>query len=137
METDRRFVQNVEHTAQIRAELRRQPDSLRFAAAQGFGGTPKCEITKPNVFHEAQPLANLGNDISGDGLLCPMKFQFVDLASSFACRKIRELINRLALHAHMSRDRVQARAMTARTFVRFGRINPFRFPLGRQFAFQN
>jgi hypothetical protein len=33
MQTNRRFVENVENAAQIRPELRREPDPLRFAAA--------------------------------------------------------------------------------------------------------
>ena len=125
MQTDRRFVQNVEDATQVRAELRRQPDPLRFAAAQRFRGSPEGEITKPNIFHEAQPLPNFGNEIGGDRLLGAGELQLLNLFCGFARRKIRELINRLALHAHMSRDRIQTRTVTARTFMRFGRINPF------------
>src|SRR5439155_1281676 len=66
----------------------------------------------------------------------PVKFQLVDLPSGFACRKIRELIDCLASHAHMSRDRIQTRTVTARTFMRFGRIDPLRFALGRQLVLQ-
>src|SRR5207249_1101478 len=61
MQANGRFVQNIKDTAQIRAELGRQSNALRFAAAQCFRGTPECEITEPNVFHEAQSLPNFGN----------------------------------------------------------------------------
>ena len=37
----------------------------------------------------------------------------------------------------MSRDRIQTRTVTARTFMRFGRIDPFRFALGPKLIFQN
>ena len=32
MQADRRLVEHVQHAAQLRADLRRQPDALRFAA---------------------------------------------------------------------------------------------------------
>src|SRR5439155_24377678 len=99
MQADGWFVQNVEDAAQIRAELGRQSNALRFAAAQCLGGTPEREITKPDIFHEEQPLPDFRNEISGDRLLCSSKFQLVDLAGGFARRKICKLIDRLALHA--------------------------------------
>src|SRR5438477_7939466 len=131
MQTDGWLVQNVEDAAQIRAELGSQSNALRFAAAQCFGGTPEREITEPNIFHEEQALPDFRNEIGGNGLVRPGKLQLVDLARGFARRKIRELIDRLALDAHMPRNRIQTRAMAARTFVRLGRIDPFRLSLGR------
>src|SRR5438477_7953821 len=137
MQTDGWLVQNVEDAAQIRAELGSQSNALRFAAAQCFGGTPEREITEPNIFHEEQALPDFRNEIGGDGLVRTSKLQLVDLTRGFACRKIRELIDRLALDTNVSRDRVQARTMTLRALVRFGRIDPFRLSLGRQFVLQN
>ena len=34
VQADGRLIEHVEHAAQIRAELRREPDALAFAAAQ-------------------------------------------------------------------------------------------------------
>ena len=39
MQTDGGLIQNVKHAAQIRTELRRQTNALRFAAAQSLGGS--------------------------------------------------------------------------------------------------
>ena len=36
MQADGRLVEHVEHAAQVRAELRGEPDALGFAAAQGL-----------------------------------------------------------------------------------------------------
>src|SRR6266566_4088413 len=106
MQADGGFVQNVKNAAQIRAELRRQSNPLRFTTAQCFRRATERKVTEPDVFHEAEPLPNFGNEISSYRLLRPVKFQLVDLPSGFACRKIRELIDCLASHAHMSRNRV-------------------------------
>ena len=47
------------------------------------------------------------------------------------------MVDRRALHAHMTRDRVQARAVTTRAFLRFVFIDPLRLAFGRKFIFQN
>jgi hypothetical protein len=56
MQTDRRFIENVKNAAQVRPELRREKDPLRFAAAQGFRRSSEGEITESNVFHETKAL---------------------------------------------------------------------------------
>ena len=137
MQTDGRLVEHVKDAAQIRAELRRQANPLRFAAAQRFGRTPEREITEPDVLHETQTLLNFRNEIGRDGLLRSAEFQLVDLLRGFRWPKDCELIDGVALHAHVARDRVQARAVAPRTFVRFIFVDPFRFALGRKFVFQN
>src|SRR5580704_2944848 len=137
MQTNGRFVQNVKNTTQIRPQLRGQSDPLRFAAAQRFRGTAEREITEPDIFHEAQALPNFGDEIGGNGLLRSGKFQFVDLFGGFARRKTGELIDGHSLHANVSRDGVQTRAVTTWTFTRVGGFDPFRFPLGSKFVFQN
>src|SRR6266699_4501058 len=120
MQADGGFVQNIKNAAQIRAELRRQSNPLRFTTAQCFRRATEREVTEPDVFHEAEPLPNFGIEISGYRLLRPVKFQLVDLACGFARRKVGKLIDRLASHAHVSRDRIQARTVTTWTLVRFG-----------------
>src|SRR5580693_2321687 len=116
MQTNGRFVQNVEDTTQIRPKLRGQSDPLRFAAAQRFRGTAEREITQPDIFHEAQALSNFGDEIGGNGFLRAGKFQFVDLFGGFARRKTGELLDGHSLHTHMSRDGVQTGTMTSWTF---------------------
>ncbi len=78
MQTDGWFVENVKHAAQIRTELGREPDALRFAAAQGLGGTPEREITEPDVFHEAEPLLDLRHEIRRDHFLRAAEAQPAD-----------------------------------------------------------
>ena len=56
MQTDRRLVQHVEDAAQIRAELRREADALRLAAAECLRGTVQREVIEPDIAHEVQAL---------------------------------------------------------------------------------
>ena len=57
MQTDRRLIEHVKHAAQIRAELRRQTNPLRLAAAQRFRRTTEREIAEADVFHEIEGAA--------------------------------------------------------------------------------
>ena len=59
MQADRRLVENVQHAAQIGAELGRQADALALAAAQRARGPVELEVAEPDFLHEAQPLLDL------------------------------------------------------------------------------
>ena len=137
MQTDRRLIENVEDAAQIRTKLRRQPDALRFAAAQGFRRTSQREITEPDILHELEPLRDLRHEIVRHGFLVAAKTQLADQLQRFARGERGEIIDRLILQADMTRDRIQTGAVASRARHRFSLIDPFRFPLRRQFVFQD
>ena len=85
MQTDGRLVEHVKHAAQIRTELRRQPNALRFASAQRFRRTAEREIIESNVLHEAKPLLNFRHKIRRDCLLRSAKAQFTDQLQCLPC----------------------------------------------------
>ena len=82
MQADGRFVEDVKNAAQIRAELRRQPNALRFAAAQRLRRTAQREITEPDVLHELEALLNFRHEIGGDRFLVAAKTELADQARS-------------------------------------------------------
>ena len=59
MQPDRRFIQHIKNAAQVRSQLGRQPNPLRFAAAEGFRGAIHRQIIQPHLAHENQALLNL------------------------------------------------------------------------------
>src|SRR2546428_13585649 len=120
MQTDGRLVENVKHTEKIRAELRRESYSLRFAAAQGLRRTPEREITEPNVFHKTQTLPDFRNQIGRDGLLRPGEFQFVALFGGFASGKGFEMVDGRAFGRAVTRELVQTQPVTPGELLRFG-----------------
>src|SRR5206468_917005 len=78
------FVENVKHTAEIRAKLRRDTDALAFAAGKRGHAATQLQIAKANFVQEAQPLANLRQDVAGDGGGAGIKLHFRD---EFCCRR--------------------------------------------------
>ncbi len=54
MESDRRLVEDVEHADQLRTDLRRQPDSLRFAAGERGGGAVEGQVVQADALHEPE-----------------------------------------------------------------------------------
>src|SRR5205085_12403302 len=66
VQTDGRLVENVEHADEARADLRRQPDALRFAAGERFGGTAEGQIFQSDVVEKAKALANFLENRAGD-----------------------------------------------------------------------
>src|SRR5947207_11797018 len=137
MQADGRFVQDVEDPAQVRPKLRGQPDSLRLAAAQCFCRPPEREITKSDFFHETESLLDLGQKTGCDGLMRVFEFQLVDHARCFAGGEVGELIDCIALHAHVTRRGIQTRAVTTRAFARLASVDPFRLAFCGKLLFQN
>jgi hypothetical protein len=52
-------------------------------------------------------------------------------------RKRGEIVDRLVLHAHVTRDRIQTRALAGRADLRFTFLDPFRFTLRGQLVFED
>ena len=55
MQSDARLVQDVEHAHQARADLRGQPDTLRFAAAERAALAVQREVAQADIAQKAQP----------------------------------------------------------------------------------
>ena len=66
VQTDARFVEDIEHAHQRGADLGRQPDALRLAAGEGVGRALQGEVVEPDIDQEAEPLADLLEDLAGD-----------------------------------------------------------------------
>ena len=62
VQADRRLVEHVQHAGQVRADLRRQPDALPFAARQRRGAAAERQVADADVVQEPQPLLNLPQD---------------------------------------------------------------------------
>jgi hypothetical protein len=66
VQADARFIQDVEHAHQPRANLRGQPDALRLAATQRPALAIQREIAQADILEKAQPGANFLDDLAGD-----------------------------------------------------------------------
>jgi len=60
VETDGRLVENIEHAAEVRAELGGKPDALGFPAGQGSDATAELQIAEPDFREKLKPLPDLG-----------------------------------------------------------------------------
>ena len=66
VQSDRRFVEDVEHADQPAADLPGQPDPLHFAARKGRRGAVQREVLQPHVPEELQPAADFLDRLGGD-----------------------------------------------------------------------
>jgi hypothetical protein len=65
------FIENVKDSREPGADLRRQPNSLRFTAGKRPALAIKCEITEANFDEKLQAGLNFAHNIADDGpLLC-------------------------------------------------------------------
>ncbi len=67
VQADRGFVENVQHAGQPATDLRRQADTLRFAARKRVGAAVQRQVVQPNVLQKAEPRPDLAHNGRGDG----------------------------------------------------------------------
>ena len=60
------FIQHIAHALQIAAQLRRQADALRFAAAERGRAAIQREITQPHLQHKGQTRSDFRQQIAGN-----------------------------------------------------------------------
>ena len=75
MQADRRLVEDVADAAQVRAELRREPDALRLAARQRRRRAVEREVAQPDEIEEAEPALELGQHVARDLALALLELQ--------------------------------------------------------------
>ena len=69
VQADRRLVEDVEHADELRADLRREPQPLRFAARERRRRAVELQVADADVVEERQALADLLDDARADQLL--------------------------------------------------------------------
>ena len=69
MQADRRLVQHIQRTYQLRAERSRELNALRFSAGESRREAIEREVVEPDRVEKMQPLLNLVQDAAGDLLL--------------------------------------------------------------------
>ena len=82
METNRGFVENIEHIDQLRTDLRSESDALALAARKGHRRAVEREVVKSHIEEERKARANFFQDLGGDRLLLPTEI-FADSIEPF------------------------------------------------------
>src|SRR5215211_4130168 len=66
MKPDGRLVEHVEHSAQLRTDLRCEPDTLTFAARKSCRRSIQRQVAKADGLQEAQTVLYLAQDWTGN-----------------------------------------------------------------------
>src|SRR5450631_758564 len=78
VEPDRWLVEDVEHAHEAAADLRGQADALRLAAAERGRAAIEGEVVEADVMQEAEPLADLLEDLPSDERLALTELEPLD-----------------------------------------------------------
>ena len=119
VQSDRGFVEDVEHVDEFRADLRGEADALALAARQRARRARQRKIPQPHVHQEAQAFTNLLDDLLSD---LPLLFGHLPLNRGHPLRKFRnghgrDLGDILAGDAELQGLLLEARAAADRTFA--------------------
>ncbi len=112
VQTDAGFIENVEHAGEARADLRREPDALRFAAGERPAFAVERQVVEPDIKHEAEARLNFLQNVAGDARFLLRCFQCLEKPLRLFDRERAELMNVLSADGAGERFGSQARAVT-------------------------
>ena len=118
VQPDGRLVQHVARAHQPRAQAGGQLDALRFAAGERGREAVERQVLQPDVVQELQPLADLDQDLVGDGGLFRRQLERVEERLRLGDVHAHDLGQVLAAHAHVQRFLAQPRAVALRAAAR-------------------
>ena len=92
VQADARLIENVEHAHERGADLRGQPDALRFAAGERRRGAREREILQTDALQKTETAADLFEDASGDHCLHigQLRFERIEKTQAFRYGKVAE-----------------------------------------------
>ena len=119
VQPDRGLVEDVEHVDKLRADLRGQADALALAARERTRGACQREVAQAHVHQEAEPLADLLDDLLRDAplLVGHLRLDARDPLREFGDRHRRNLGDVLPRDAELKRLLAQTRAPADRTLA--------------------
>ena len=100
VQTDRRLVEHVEHTGEVRADLRRQADALPFAARQRGGAASEGEIADADVVQEPHAVLDFAQDPFGDDRLTVGEPQRLERGERVGDRELHVVRDVVPLYPH-------------------------------------
>ena len=115
MQTDRRFIQNVEHPDQRGTDLGCQTDALTFPPRKSARSTVKGQVIEPDINQKREPLPDLLQDPASDFRLFSWQLDFGEKHFRIAYAQCRYLLNILPGNTHTEGFRFEPGTITART----------------------
>ncbi len=109
VEADRRLVEDVEHAHQLRADLGGEADALALAARQAARHAVERQVVEPDRDQEAETVADLAQDLVGDGPLAAAERQLEEPVEGAPHRQRRHLDQAAAADLDGERLAPQAR----------------------------
>ena len=91
MQTDTRLIQNISDAYQTRADLCREPDSLRFAAGKCSGRAAESQILKAYIPQKRDAGIDFLEDLSADRQLRLVKIQLFKVSQKLCDGEVRDL----------------------------------------------
>ena len=114
VEADARLVEHVEHSNEARADLGREANALRLAAAEGCGPAGEREVVEANVEQEAQPRVDLLEHLHGDLLAALVELGVREERARDPDRHLADLGDGLAANRDREHLWLEASAVAAR-----------------------
>ena len=116
VQADGGLVQHVAHALQVAAQLRRQADALRLAAAERGRAAVQREVAQAHLLQKLQPAPDFRQQVACDVGVAALQLKAFEPVAQLAHAHARQpgdgdALRGAALQQHGTRDRVQPRAL--------------------------
>ena len=111
VQADARLVEHVEHAHQPRADLRGQPDALRFAAGQRAGAAIEVQVVEPDAEQQLEAAANLLQHLASGVGAAAGRLDRAEKRVQLVEVELPELVDRLAGDREQQARRAEPRAV--------------------------
>jgi hypothetical protein len=132
VKTNRWLIENIKHTAEIRAQLSSQPDSLRLTSAEGVRSSIQGQVVQADLAKKTEALTDFTKDICGNFLITPTEFETANDLEGVVRRLVRDAVNRLALKENTASRFIDSRSVAGQTWSCFAVVARFMAALFRQ-----
>ena len=114
MQADARLVEDVEHPHQAGADLRREPDALRFAARERAGAAIEIQVVEADAEQQLEPRPNLLQHLASGIGAAPCRLDRPEKRVQFVEVQLADVVDRLAADGEEQAGRAQPRAVAVR-----------------------
>src|SRR5689334_1076612 len=115
MKTNRRFVEHVQHAAQLRSDLRRESNALPFTAGQRRRRAIERQITEAHRLQKLQTILDLAQYRTSNLLFARTELHLLERRDSILDRQRRVFRNPTSTDLHRQRIRTQTPSITLAT----------------------
>ena len=137
MKADCGFIEHVENTAEVGAQLGGKADALGLSARESLGGAPELQVAEANLLQEVEALLDLRKDVTGNGRFAARELEGPQGLHRIGDREESNVLDREVLDANGAGHFVQTGPSAVGAFYELGVVGTVQFAVKVDLGFRD